>query len=114
MDRAQAKGWKPILLEVCVALAFSAFATQPPPDAQQSRAQLTERNQAKIAELEANKQAFAREARQTRGYHESLRLMKVVEIDGLIERLKRGEDIPQSEIARALLLPLPGWQAGYH
>ena len=37
----------------------------------------------------------------------------VVEIDDLIERLKRGEDIPQSEIARALLLPLPGWQAGY-
>ena len=40
--------------------------------------------------------------------------MKVVEIDELIERLKRGEDIPQREIARALLLPLPGWQAGYH
>jgi hypothetical protein len=58
--------------------------------------------QAKIAQLEAAKQGLARQARETMGYHESLRQMKIVKIDDLIARLKNGEDVPQSKIDKVI------------
>ncbi len=58
--------------------------------------------QAKIAQLKAAKEGLARQARETNGYHESLRQMKIVKIDGLIARLKNGEDVPQSKIDKTI------------
>ncbi len=58
--------------------------------------------QAKIAQLEAAKQGLARQARETNGYHESLRQMKIVKIDDLITRLKNGEDVSQSKIDKVI------------
>jgi hypothetical protein len=58
--------------------------------------------EAKIAELKAAKTKLAREARQTMGYHESLRQMKIVKIDKMIKRLENGENIPQSKIDHTL------------
>jgi len=57
---------------------------------------------AKIAELEQAREVLARQARETNGYHESLRQMKIVKIDGLIARLKRGEDVPQRKIDKTI------------
>ncbi len=57
---------------------------------------------AKIAELEQAKEVLARQARETNGYHESLRQMKIVKIDDLISRLKRGENVPQSKIEKTI------------
>ncbi len=56
----------------------------------------------KIAELKAAKKKIARQARETNGYHESLRQMKIVKIDKMIKRLENGEDIPQSKIEHTL------------
>ncbi|GEM_PF-5154016 len=58
--------------------------------------------QAKISELEAAKKGLERQARETTGYQESLRNLKILKIDKLIERLKRGEDVPQSKIDRTI------------
>ena len=58
--------------------------------------------QQKIAELKAAKKKLARQARETNGYHESLRQMKIVKIDKMIKRLENGEDIPQSKIEHTL------------
>jgi hypothetical protein len=58
--------------------------------------------QQKIAELKAAKEKLARQARETNGYHESLRQMKIVKIDKMIKRLENGEDIPQSKIEHTL------------
>ena len=58
--------------------------------------------QAKIAELKAAKKHLAREARETNGYHKSLRQMKIIKIDKLIKRLENGEDIPQSKIEHTI------------
>jgi hypothetical protein len=57
---------------------------------------------AKIAELEQAKKGLARQARESNGYHESLRQMKIVKIDDLIARLKRGENVPQSKIEKTI------------
>ena len=58
--------------------------------------------QQKIAELKTAKEKLARQARETNGYHESLRQMKIVKIDKMIKRLENGEDIPQSKIEHTL------------
>jgi hypothetical protein len=58
--------------------------------------------QQKIAQLKAAKEGLARQAGETNGYHESLRRMKIIKIDKLIARLKRGEDVPQSKIDKTI------------
>jgi hypothetical protein len=66
--------------------------------------------QAKIAQLEAFKAKLARQARETNGYHEQLREMKIIKIDHLIKRLKNGENVPQSEIDKTLThMSFPLW-----
>jgi hypothetical protein len=77
------------------ALTLSARA-QAPSDSSQPAAEPS--IQAKIAQLKAAKEGLAREARETMGYHQALRQMKIVKIDKLIARLKRGENVPQSKI----------------
>ena len=62
----------------------------------------------KIAELKAAKKRLARQARETSGYHESLRQMKILKIDKLIKRLEAGEDVPQSKIEKTVgHMPFP-------
>jgi hypothetical protein len=79
---------------------FCPYAFAQPPGSAQSA---TEPDvQAKIAELEAAKKGLERQARETTGYQESLRNLKIVKIDDLIARLKRGEDVPQSKIERTI------------
>jgi hypothetical protein len=58
--------------------------------------------EAKITELKWAKQRLAREARETMGYHESLRQMKIVKIDKMIKKLENGENIPQKKIDHTL------------
>ncbi len=58
--------------------------------------------EAKIIQLETVKRGLARQARETNGYQESLRQMKIIKIDKLIARLKRGENVPQSTIDRTI------------
>jgi hypothetical protein len=85
-----------LLCLLCLpALMFTARA-QAPSDSSQMAPEPS--IQAKIAQLKAAKEGLAREARETMGYHQSLRQMKIVKIDGLIARLKRGENVPQSKI----------------
>lgn len=85
---------------VLAAVPFAAPApAQSPPDSQTA----TEPGiPAKIAELEGAKERLARQARETNGYHESLRQMKIVKIDQLIARLKRGDDVAQSQIEKTI------------
>jgi hypothetical protein len=52
--------------------------------------------------LEAAKHALERQARETNGYQESLRQMKVLKIDDLISKLKSGQNVPQSKIDRTI------------
>ena len=52
--------------------------------------------------MKAAKEGLARQARETMGYHESLRQMKIVKIDNLIARLKQGENVPQSKIDKTI------------
>ena len=62
----------------------------------------------KIAELKAAKKKLQRDARETNGYHQAFRLMKVKKIDKLIKRLENGEDVPQSKIDRTIThMPFP-------
>jgi len=62
----------------------------------------------KVAELKAAKKTLARQARETSGYHESLRQMKILKIDKLIKRLQAGEDVPQSKIEKTIgHMPFP-------
>ncbi len=62
----------------------------------------------KIAELKAAKKKLARQARETQGYHQSFREMKIVKIDKLIKRLEAGEDVPQSKIEKTIgHMPFP-------
>jgi hypothetical protein len=73
---------------------------QPAPESAQTATEPS--IEAKISELKAAKEKLARQARETNGYHESLRQMKIVKIDKLIKRLENGEDIPQSKIEHTL------------
>jgi ribosomal protein L16 Arg81 hydroxylase len=97
-----------LLSAVCfLTLAVTARA-QPAPEASQTAAEPS--TQEKIAQLEAFKHKLARQARETNGYHESLRQMKIVKIDDLIHRLKNGEDVPQSKIDKTLThMSFPLW-----
>jgi hypothetical protein len=62
----------------------------------------------KIAELKAAKKKLQRDARETNGYHQAFRLMKIKKIDKLIKRLENGEDVPQSKIDRTIThMPFP-------
>ena len=81
---------------VCLpVLTFSARAQAPSDSSEPAKEPSI---QAKIAQLKAAKEGLARQARETMGYHTSLRDMKIVKIDNLIARLKRGENVPQSKI----------------
>jgi ribosomal protein L16 Arg81 hydroxylase len=101
-----------ILLSVsvllCVLTPTLAAHAQPTPQASQTAAEPS--TEAKIAQLEAFKHKLARQARETNGYHESLRQMKIVKIDDLIHRLKNGEEVPQSKIDKTLThMSFPLW-----
>jgi hypothetical protein len=85
-----------LLCLVCLPALTPAASAQAPSDSSQPAAEPSV--QAKIAQLKAAKVGLARQARETTGYHESLRQMKIVKIDNLIARLKRGENVPQSKI----------------
>jgi len=62
----------------------------------------------KIAELKAARKKLERDARETTGYHQAFRLMKVKKIDKLIKRLENGEDVPQSKIDHTIThMPFP-------
>jgi hypothetical protein len=88
-----------VLIMSLLSLA-AQLAAQTPPGAVQPSAEPS--IEAKIAELKAAKQKLAREARETMGYHESLRQMKIVKIDQMIKRLENGENIPQSKIEHTI------------
>src|SRR5690348_11025368 len=96
----------PTLLAVLLLCALCAPALTPCLHAQtpagSSQSATEPSSEAKIAQLEAAKKGLARQAREATGYHESLRRMKIVKIDKLIARLKRGEDVPQSKIDRTI------------
>ncbi len=81
-------------------LTFAAALRAQPSDSGQPPAEPS--IQAKIAELKHAKKKLARQARETNGYHESLRQMKIIKIDKMIKRLENGEDIPQSKIEHTL------------
>ncbi|HKD66387.1 MAG TPA: hypothetical protein VKB84_06065 [Candidatus Binataceae bacterium] len=94
------------VLAVCVlwiaclpAFALTAHAQANSPASQPAAEPST---QAKIAQLEAAKHALERQARETNGYQESLRQMKVLKIDDLISKLKSGQNVPQSKIDRTI------------
>jgi hypothetical protein len=89
-----------LLCLVCLpALTLTARA-QAPSDSSQPAAEPS--IQAKIAQLKAAKAGLARHARETAGYGVSERNLKIVKIDKLIARLKRGENVPQSKIDKAV------------
>lgn len=81
------------------ALTITARA-QPPSDSSEPAPEPS--IQAKIAQLKGAKEGLERQARETMGYHESLRQMKIVKIDKLIARLKRGENVPQKKIDQTI------------
>jgi len=85
---------------ICVPPFTRCALAQAPSDLSQATAEPS--TQAKIAQLEAAKKGLARQARETNGYHESLRQMKIVKIDDLIARLKRGENVPQRKIDKTI------------
>ncbi len=89
-----------LLCLVCLLALTPAARAQAPSDSSQPAAEPS--IQAKIAQLKAAKEGLARQARETMGYHESLRQMKIVKIDKLIARLKRGENVPQSKIDKTI------------
>jgi hypothetical protein len=81
-------------------------AQSPSTDMGQSVAEPT--TEQKIAELKAARKKLERDARETNGYHQAFRLMKVKKIDKLIRRLEDGEDVPQSKIDRTIThMPFP-------
>jgi hypothetical protein len=89
-----------LVLTGLFAVAPIHILAQPSPQSAQTAAEPS--IQQKIAELKAAKKKIARQARETNGYHESLRQMKIVKIDKMIKRLENGEDIPQSKIEHTL------------
>jgi hypothetical protein len=88
-----------IILMLCVlCLPASPHLTYAQPSSEMAPSAPEPSIAQKIAQLKAAKKGIERQARETNGYQESLRQMKVLKIDDLISRLKRGEDVPQSKI----------------
>ena len=106
-----------ILIAVCLlamatfpAFTISARAQMAPVSPQMAPGEPS--IQAKIAQLKDAKERLARQARETNGYHESLRQMKIVKIDKLMSRLKNGENVPQKEINHTIEhMAIPGYMA---
>jgi parvulin-like peptidyl-prolyl isomerase len=105
-----------LLISLFCLIAATAFAfavrAQPAPEAATTAAAEAS-IQAKISELKAAKKNLARQARETNGYHESFRQMKIVKIDKMIKRLENGENVPQSKIEHTIgHMPFPLYNPG--
>jgi hypothetical protein len=98
-----------ICLACVLAWAFVSHA-QPAPGTAQSAEEPGIAD--KIAELKAAKRGLEREARETNGYHEAFRRMKIIKINKMIARLKNGEDVPEKEIDHTINhMPFPLYKA---
>jgi len=100
-----------------VPLLFVACGARPealPP--QPSHARLQDfSNQDLIDQLEIDKFNFAAQARATIGVHQAIRLMKVRQLDEMIEQLKLGRRPTRKQLADAeRLTPEPLWQFGWY
>ena len=98
-----------VLLALCGILSAASVrceAQSPPTEIGQSAAEPS--TEAKIAELKHAKKKLERQARETNGYHESFRQMKIVKIDKLIKRLENGQYVSQKKIERTIThMPFP-------
>jgi hypothetical protein len=94
----------------CILVGAFAAHAQPAPALEQSAQEPS--IAAKIAQLKAARRGLEREARETQGYHEAFREMKIVKINKLISRLKSGEDVPEKEIDHTINhMPFPLYKA---
>jgi hypothetical protein len=91
-----------VLIGVLMLAPRRCTAQSSPGDMGHSAAAVEPSNDQKIAELKAAKKKLERQARETTGYHESFRQMKVIKIDQLIKQLENGEDVPQSKIDKTI------------
>jgi|SRR5271165_2404840 len=72
-------------------------------------------NQDLIDQLEIDKSNFEAQARATIGAHRAIRLMKINQLDEMIDQLKRGERPTPKELAAVeRLTPEPLWQFGWY
>jgi hypothetical protein len=98
-----------LLLSACGAQR-EALPTQP------THARLSDfTNQDLIDQLEIDKFNFAAQARATIGAHQAIRLMKIHQLDEMIDQLKLGRRPTPKQLADAeRLTPEPLWQFGWY
>lgn len=94
------------LIGILSVASVRAEAQSPPTEMGQSAPEPS--SEAKIAELKAARKKLERQARETTGYHESFRQMKILKINKMIKQLENGEDVPQSKIEHTIShMPFP-------
>jgi hypothetical protein len=112
MSRWSVRANLPALLLIVAACSVQP-ATVPPEPRRTSIADFS--NQDLIDQLEIDKSNFQAQARAAVGAHRAIRLMKINQLDEVIDQLKHGQRPTPKELAEAeRLTPEPLWQFGWY